>query len=267
MLKKMMGEAAAKMLQNVLDQLADCVEPSCFGDPLAERTQWSPLKSGGANFRTHKLVSIQRDRMEFRITAGMLLFALIFLLIGIGAAAGALLSAKAFWPLGLFSLIFLSGGGGLLFFSSSPVVFDKRRGFFWKGRKSPDDVADLRSFKDCVRLREIHALQIVAKKNQGDSSSHVSYELNLVLKDASRINVVDCSGKENIREDAATLAAFLGKPLWDAAEMKILDAVMPDKKTMEEISKVWGSNPELLDEKTKKILEQLNRRIEKMENH
>ncbi len=263
MLKKLMQQAAEKMLRNALDQLADCVEPSCFGDPLAERTRWNPLKSsgtncGGTNFRTHKLVSTQPGRMEFRITAEMLRFASSFLLIGVGAAVGAFLSAKPLWGLGLFSLIFLLIGGGLLFFSSKPVVFDKRKGFFWKGRKSPDDVADLGSCKDCVRLGEIHALQIVAKQIQGDSSSYVSYELNLVLKDASRVNVVDHGSKEKIRKDAAALATFLGRPLWDAAELKILDAVM-----LEEIRKVWESNPELLDEKTKKNLEQLNRRMEK----
>lgn len=259
MLKKMMEQAAAKMLQHALDQMESWVEPSCFGDPLAERTRWNPLKSGGSNFRTHKLVSTQPGRMEFRITAGMLLFALIFLLVGIGAAAGAFLSAKPLWGLGLFGLIFLLIGGGLLFFSSKPVVFDKRKGFFWKGRKSPDDVADLGSCKDCVRLGEIHALQIVAEQIKGDSSSYSSYELNLVLKDASRVNVVDHGSKEKIREDAAALAAFLGRPLWDAAEMKMLDAVMPDK-TMEEIHKVWANNPDLLDEKTKAMLDKLSRR-------
>ena len=265
MLKKMMEQAAAKMLQHALDQLESCVEPSCFGDPLAERTRWNPLKRGGSNFRTHKLVSTQPDRMEFRITAGMLLFASIFLLVGVGSAAGVFLSAEPLWGLGLFGLIFLLIGGGMLYFSSKPVVFDKRKGFFWKGRKSPDDVADLGSCKDCVRLGEIHALQIVAEQLKGDSSSHFSYELNLVLKDASRVNVVDHGSKEKIREDAAALAAFLGKPLWDAAELKMLDAVMVMRdKTMEEIRKVWGSNPELLDEKTKKILEKLNRRIETM---
>jgi hypothetical protein len=39
----------------------------------------------------------------------------------------------------------------------------------------------------------------------------------------------------------------------------MLDAVMSDK-TMEEIRKVWGSNPKLLDEKTKEMLEKFSRR-------
>lgn len=161
MLKNLMQQAAAKMLRNTLNQLAHHAEPSCFGDPLAERTRWNPLKSGGSNFRTHKLVRTQRSRMEFRITAGMLLFALAFFLVGVGAAAGALLSAELYLPLGLFGLIFLAIGGGLLYFSAKPIVFDKSKGFFWKGRKSPDDVADLGSCKSRTTALPIRAMSCI----------------------------------------------------------------------------------------------------------
>lgn len=83
------------------------------------------------------------------------------------------------------------------------------------------------------------------------------------MKDASRINVVDHGGKERIREDAAALAAFLGRPLWDAAELKMFDAAMLASK-MEELRKIEAGNPELLDEKTRELLEKLAMRLEKM---
>ncbi len=38
-MKKMMQQAAAKMLQHALSQLADFVELSCFSDPLAEKNE------------------------------------------------------------------------------------------------------------------------------------------------------------------------------------------------------------------------------------
>ena len=38
----------------------------------------------------------------------------------------------------------------------------------------------------------------------------------LVLQDGRRLNVVDHGNREQLRADAATLARFLGKPLWDA---------------------------------------------------
>ena len=42
------------------------------------------------------------------------------------------------------------------------------------------------------------------------------YELNPVLNDGSRINVVDHGNLERLRGDAITLSQFLDKPVWDA---------------------------------------------------
>ncbi len=61
----------------------------------------------------------------------------------------------------------------------------------------------------------MHALQLISEYVSG-KSSYYSYELNLVLDDGSRINVVDHGNLAAIREDAGKLALFLAKPLWDA---------------------------------------------------
>jgi hypothetical protein len=50
----------------------------------------------------------------------------------------------------------------------------------------------------------------------GSKNSYHSYELNLVLNDGSRINVVDHGNLERLRSDASTLSRFLDKPVWDA---------------------------------------------------
>ncbi len=50
----------------------------------------------------------------------------------------------------------------------------------------------------------------------GNKSSYYSYELNLVLNDGSRINVVDHGNLKRLRSDTQTLSQFLGKPVWDA---------------------------------------------------
>lgn len=39
-------------------------DPGVFSDPLAGQTGWSPLKSGGTNFTTYRLVR-EGDRLEF----------------------------------------------------------------------------------------------------------------------------------------------------------------------------------------------------------
>ena len=70
---------------------------------------------------------------------------------------------------------------------------------------------------ESVELTRVKALQIISELCRGDKSSYHSYELNLILDNASRINVVDHGSLSKLREDANRLAQFLGVPIWDAA--------------------------------------------------
>lgn len=55
--------------------------------------------------------------------------------------------------------------------------------------------------KNIIPLNQIHALQIISEWVPG-KSSYTSYELNIVLKDATRINIVDHNNIKQIRLDA-----------------------------------------------------------------
>lgn len=111
--------------------------------------------------------------------------------------------------------MFSLAGGGLLYSQTAPVVFDLQRRHFVRGRKSPEHCEDLSKLKYYTDIDRIHALQLIAERYDR-SSNQRSYELNLVLTDGSRLNVIDHGGLDVIRADAQKLAAFLGKPLWDA---------------------------------------------------
>ena len=195
-----------------------------FDDPVALQTEWTPAKGGGTNFRTHRMVRVNAGRMEFRPTKGAVAFSMIFLLVGLGLVGGigfaklssGTLDTETLIPMGI-GLVFALVGGALLHFAVKPIVFDKRNEYFWKGRKAPDAVFDKNAIKHWAELDDIHALQIVSEYVRGDKSSYHSYELNLVLRDGRRINVVDHGNIARLREDAATLAAFLDRPVWDAA--------------------------------------------------
>jgi hypothetical protein len=119
----------------------------------------------------------------------------------------------------LVGIVFAAIGGALFNFGTKPIVFDKHSGHFWKGRKSPDQVMNIDSIKSLAPLHDIYALQLISEFCRGsgkNSSSYYSYELNLILNDSERINVVDHGKHAKIREDGQTLARFLNKPLWDA---------------------------------------------------
>jgi len=103
-----------------------------------------------------------------------------------------------------------------MFASTAPIAFDKRTGYFWKGRVTPADRFRQRDGERKTRLDRIHALQIISELCRSRNSSYYSHELNLVLVDGKRINVVDHGNLPKLQEDAEILARFLGTPIWDA---------------------------------------------------
>lgn len=222
-----MLKALARKLKRVTVEAVP-YDPSGLGDEVALRTEWGPAKGGGASFRTHRLVDVDALRKEFKATRGALAFYLVFLVVGLGVVVGFTWAAlggdipsgggsmlPAVLPF-FVGTVFAGAGGALLYSGAAPIVFDKRRGEYWKGRTAPYEVANRRRLKEHVELDRIHALQIVSEHCRSNDSSYYSYELNLVLDDGSRLNVVDHGDHAELRADADALAAFLDKPLWDA---------------------------------------------------
>jgi len=107
-----------------------------------------------------------------------------------------------------------------------PIVFDRSVGWFWKGSRIPVSPAKTGQRKNAAPLEQIHAVQLISEYvretrrrgrgwSPGKTSSYRSYEINLVLKDGSRINVVDHANLPRIQQDAQQLGEFLDVPVWD----------------------------------------------------
>ncbi len=205
------------------DDATTAVEVTQWNDPLAERVSWTPLRRGGASFRTHVLGRAGSARLEFRATLGAKLFSLVFVLCGLG------LATHLYWTeIRVDGLAFEFGlgiraFGALLFVAAgvyswrsmmTPIVFDASRGVYWKA-EGPS--GSERQAKDRVMFHEIHALQLVSERVESRRSHFWSHELNLVLPDATRILVVDHGNIEALRTEANQLARFLGKPVWDVS--------------------------------------------------
>ena len=205
-------------------------DPSRFDNPVALRTSWSPLKSGGTNFRTHNYVE-ERDEVRFQPTMGALIFCGFFISFGALFALIAFSSMhqtnepfqlEVLLPI-LIPLIF-SGGGIFMFrLLTTPIVFNKHKGYYWKGRVNENQRIAQADLKVKCKLTEIEAVQVIAEwisghssGSSGGSSYYQSYEINLVLKDASRLNVVDYGHYRGVVESAQKLSHYLSIPLWDA---------------------------------------------------
>ena len=214
----------ARRLRAGFGRKRESPDPLRWNDPLAARIEWTPLKRGGTNILIRRFAEPDFDRVEFRATWGARLFAGFFMVFGPGVsifitkseiAEGRSLGWESLFPLAI-GLVFLGVGGGMLLRLATPVVFDKRGGFFWKGRTPPGEAPDRPAGKDSVALKEIHAVQLVSEWCRSGMASYTSYELNLVTKDGRRLNVVDQAGLGEIRKDAEALGRFLGCPVWDA---------------------------------------------------
>ncbi len=180
---------------------------------------WSPLKPGGANFKTHHLESVSHDRVVFASTAGARLFAgafgfigFIVMVIGLFMLAGTdLMPALIMAP---FGALFLAVGIWMYRTFDEDIIFDRTDGLFWKKHR-PDFSGGQEPEGVWCRIDDIAAIQLLTERVSSKNGSYESYELNLVLQDGRRINVVDHGSTEQIDRDATKLGEFLGVPVWD----------------------------------------------------
>jgi hypothetical protein len=209
-----------KKLMEKLKSLANArkaFDPSRFGDPIAMQIEWTPTRGNMANSWTremHKWVEMDPARMEFRTDAKFAGFMVMIFGIVLGAVIF-LHEGKSFSAGLLFGLVIMVFGGCWFYFGTVRIVFDKSKGIFWKGRKEPDEVGDKNELKCFGKLGDIYALQLISTYNE-ETNSYLDCQLNLVLKDGSRIQVLEDRKRNKIREFSQTLSTFLGKPVWDA---------------------------------------------------
>lgn len=184
-----------------------------FNDPIATRTSWKPMRSGGNNIRSYTLVRHGADRLEFRSKLIMKCIAACAIAVGAWVVWSRDLrfeSSEEFRS--MFTLIDLLGtlagcailvfGIGKLLTAVRPIYFD---------RASRTCRVFRRFSAKRVPFAQIQGLQLLQK----DLEDHTSYELNLVLKDAGRMHILDDGSREALRNDATALGKFIGVPIWD----------------------------------------------------
>lgn len=211
-------------LQNITSNKSFETNQLQFEAPQVTKIDWRPLNRNGSNFCTHRLVEVATDRVEFRATQGVKLVSLLF--VGAGIISLIILQQSGhlsreflingehfirFFPVSM-GLLFLIVGCCTFYFGTTPIVFDKQIGYFWKCRS---EIFIEAVAKNYVRLEKIRALQLLSKYFRDSDGSYYSYELNLVLDNGDRMNVVVHGDSDQLREDAGVLATFLGVPVWD----------------------------------------------------
>ena len=213
------------MIKNIISQLSGHhdrtgIDPSLFQDPIASKTDWSPMARGGSNFKSAGLHQVNDQRYEFRPSWMTKFLSMIFFVMGLLLIVFLMKkspdSFRDYIPIGM-AAIFCAAGIGTYYSSKTPIVFDRNHGYFCRSREKPELMMDPTRLKRYAPLKRVHALQIISEYIKTKKSSYYSYELNLVLDDGSRVHVIDHGNHLALRTDAETLSKFLDKPLWDAS--------------------------------------------------
>lgn len=237
------------MLENFYKQLEGfynkrgSFDASAFDDPVAMETDWWLIEPGSGGSRLHKLVNSGLGRVEIRTTMAGQAFCIMFVLIGVFLIGyflyslfDGLTSALSASPALLVGLIFSSAGAFFSRLMSKAIFFDKNKGFFWKGGVELDIGGNNSSLEFFHKIEDIHALQLVSEGHRASARNNkfvrITYELNVVLKDARRLNIarfssggkikkgqeinsVSTSQGNKLKNDAVALSRFLNKPVWD----------------------------------------------------
>jgi predicted nucleic acid-binding protein len=111
----------------------------------------------------------------------------------------------------------------MYFFLFKSYVFDFWNWYFYEKRfeKKLFEYANNSKYQNkVIPLKNIHALQLLAEtvswwKNH---SSYISYELNIILKDSTRINIVDHWDLKQLKKDAKKIADKLKIKIYDVTD-------------------------------------------------
>ncbi|GGI57403.1 hypothetical protein [Winogradskyella haliclonae] len=191
--------------------------------PIKQAVNIYPLKPGGASFRTHKLVQVSSSKMAYQPSIFAIVFCSLFLFIGIGLLSynaylitnkDAIISSNFSVISIIAGVIFSIIGGVFLFSIITPRVFDKRINLYYKSFSY--SLRYMGTSKKAHKLSSIIALQIIGEHVNSGDNPYKSFELNIVLNDASRKNVVDHGNLKSIVSDAKILSEFLNIPIWHA---------------------------------------------------
>jgi hypothetical protein len=191
------------------------LNPRNFKDPIAQKTEWKPiLKESNRNFRIKRLSKAGETKLAFKAPAGSTAIYRNCALAGLAGLALMAFTQTGTLILWIVAVIAVLIGLWGIYLQSEPITFDKAAGVFKRGRKQT------------IKFDEIYALQLLSrivdvkvppKKGQKGQVNKINiYELNVVLNDGSRENVIAHAGLKEILEDSNTVSNFINKPIWDA---------------------------------------------------
>jgi hypothetical protein len=202
--------AAMEFLKRIAEKLGtfgQARDPSEFKDDIARRTEWEAFNKANSNVNLNRLMVDQDGHhLFYKPTIGLYFLSGGFLFMGLFSPAiiigstiqeGKPIDKDVVVPV-LLCLVFAVVGIGIFLGLRKRLRFDMTERCMIAG--------DNRTY-----FSDIHALQLVVQRG----SKHRNYQLNLVLRDADRVHVMNYADSRTARADTARIAAAIGIPVWD----------------------------------------------------
>ncbi|MBR5078448.1 MAG: DUF3592 domain-containing protein [Victivallales bacterium] len=168
-----------------------------------------PLVPGGSSFQISKLV-FRQDSIAVRKTWKFYLFISFFTVVFLAITISFIFDNDTPW----FFIAFITVGEVYLlglfihnFTQRSYPLFDMVDGMFYPKGFTRDGSG--------ISLKQLDYLQIITERCHEKNNSYDSYELNIVLKDGSRYNIMDHGARKLFMADAKLLSQRLAIPLID----------------------------------------------------
>ncbi len=177
------------------------------------KVETTPLKRGGASFKTKDII-FTNGLAYTQKSKGAKIFSWTFFLIGDALVLFGIYlyfyknEIEALLPLVIIGSIF-SLVGFLMIKLTKKITFDKSVGVYYTTKNYNPMALGVEHVKQ-GKLRDIKHIQVLKELVKTDKSSFYSYEINLVLKDGNRLNVVDHGNLNVIKEQVQGLEVFLG---------------------------------------------------------
>lgn len=186
-------------------------------DDLQSRTLNTPLKTGGTTIHMHRLKFTENVSVKVVPSLFCLCLATIFIVVG-GFFLVCLWYKIADLPK-IFSVFFPVVFFGLAYvflFSNRCKIDLIERVIIQKGKR--------------VDLGMARALQVVRKVFTHKNRQFECWELNLVLADASRLNIYVSGNKMKLDEEVRQLSEMLLLPVWHAGELDENDPEIKEQR-------------------------------------
>jgi len=187
-------------------------DPSVFEDQIATETSWNAMPDTHSILHHKRLLEIDDNTLIYGITPVRRVVG--FVSVFLGLIAFALFSVESNISTGVI-LLMLSVAAGTLGFllvlkNSTPIIFDGNEERVYWGR------GDEQISK---RFSDIHAIQHIPNLFTGTKNgTWYECQLNIVMKDGSRINLTNNSNFKKTDSEIEKLKTLLDVKVWDTTD-------------------------------------------------